>query len=142
MWPFRPSRRREPPASASLGRSGERTARSVLKRAGLKVLVQNYRCPVGEADFIALDASTRRAQGAQTLVFVEVKTRSNDAYVDPRSAVTDDKRRRLRDIARYYLAFRSPNEYRVRFDIVEVVAAPGKELKTNHIVDAFPLTNS
>jgi len=66
----------ETPTKA-LGDRGEALARRFLKKAGLQILATNYRCPAGEIDIIALDPSTRQTPaGAETIVFVEVKTRS------------------------------------------------------------------
>ena len=134
MWPF--GRKRE---VESLGRRGERLAGRLLKRKGLKILARGYRCPAGEVDLIVLDRSTRRELGAETLVFVEVKTRTSDRYVDPKSAVNADKQRRIRKVARYYLARRAAEEFNIRYDIVSIVLpeGPGQRPQIKHIVDAF-----
>jgi putative endonuclease len=128
VWPF---------GRASLGRRGERLARRRLRRSGLKILATNYRCPVGEVDLIALDASTRKAIAAETLVFVEVKTRTSDTYTAPAGAVDAEKRRRIRRIADYYLASRDTSGYAVRFDIVSIVIPDGEKPRVTHIPDAF-----
>ena len=131
MWPF------GAPDKPGLGRRGEKAARKFLRRAGLKILARNYRCPVGEVDLIALDASTRSRPGAETIAFVEVKTRSSDRHVEPESAVDAAKRRRLRKVAGYYLATHDAAEFDVRFDVVAVVARPGEKPQVRHIPDAF-----
>ena len=145
MWPFRrkgcsdnaapadPSAKPPP----SLGSQGEKIARACLRRQGMKILAENYRCPVGEADLIALDRATQKESGAETIVFVEVKTRSSDRYTDPEGAVNADKRRRLRKIADYYVSTRSAADFRVRFDIVSIVLRPGQEPQVRHIPNAF-----
>ena len=128
MWPFgRPL--------PSLGQRGERLAAKHLQRQGLKILARNYRCPVGEADLIALDRSTKRL-GAETIVFVEVKSRSSDKYTDPESAVNADKRRRLRRVAAHYVQRRDAHEYNLRFDIVAVIFS-GDTPTVRHTPDAF-----
>ncbi|MHC4985823.1 MAG: YraN family protein [Planctomycetota bacterium] len=128
MWPFgRPS--------PSLGQRGERLAARHLKRQGLKILARNYRCPVGEADLIALDRSTKRL-GAETIVFVEVKSRSSDKYTDPESAVNADKKRRLHKVANYYVQRHDAHEHNVRFDIVAVLFSGDKPV-VRHTPDAF-----
>ena len=133
MWPF--SKKHSEPA---LGRRGEGIARRHLKRMGFKILATNYRCSAGEADLIALDSSTiRSADGVETLVFVEVKTRSCDKYTDPQAAVDADKQARLRKIAKYYLTTHNAADMNVRFDVVAVVAQPGQALRITHIPDAF-----
>ncbi|MFP4355176.1 MAG: YraN family protein [Phycisphaerae bacterium] len=132
MWPFR---RNKPAPDA--GALGEAHAARLLKRQGLKILARNYRCPAGEADLIALDKSTRRTAGAQTICFVEVKTRSSDAFTDPASAVDADKQRRLVRIARYYLAHHPAEGFNVRFDVVTVLVNDGRVVETHCIPEAF-----
>lgn len=132
MW--LPWRRR---GRVSLGSRGERLARGFLRRKGWKILGANYRCPAGEADLIALDTSTRRQFGAETIVFVEVKTRTSDHYTDPESAVDRRKQRRLHRIADYYLSRRDADGYNVRFDIVSIVIPDGDTPRITHISDAF-----
>jgi len=132
MWPFGRSRQ-----DLDLGRRGEQLARRFLKHKGLRPLAENYRCPAGEADLIALDRTTGRSLGAETLVFVEVKTRVSDRHTGPESAVNADKKRRLKKVANYYLAQRDTEGFLVRFDIVAIVIAPGREPRIRHIEDAF-----
>jgi len=121
----------------SLGERGEAIARRTLRRAGMKVLASNYRCPAGEADIIALETKTRKLIGAETIAFVEVKTRSSDRYVQPSAAVDDRKRRQLRRVASYYLAHHDAAGFALRFDIVSVVIRDGQEPEIEHIRDAF-----
>jgi len=131
MWPFRRQ------AGLALGKRGELLAAELLKRRGLRLLARNYRCPVGEVDLIVLDKSTRREFGAETIAFVEVKTRSSDRYTDPAAAVNAEKRRRLRKVAGYYLAGRNADGFNVRFDVVSIVAAQGRAPQISYIPDAF-----
>ncbi len=129
MWPLG--------ADSPSGRRGEELAARFLRRRGHKILARNYRCPVGEADIIALDRSTRKPLGAESIVFVEVKTRRTDSHVDPESAVDRRKRRRLTRVARYYLAHHDTGDRIVRFDVVAVVMPPGEEPRVRHVADAF-----
>jgi putative endonuclease len=129
MWPFTRSK--------PLGQRGEQIARRFLARQGMKVLAQNYRCPVGEIDLIALDRHPACGPFGPTLVFVEVKTRCDDAYADPESAVDAEKRRRIKKAAAYYLSGREGNGYNVRFDVVSVVLPPGQPPRTKHVPEAF-----
>jgi putative endonuclease len=129
MWPFRRAR--------PLGPRGEHLARRHLVRSGLKILARNYRCPCGEIDLIALDRRPAPLDGGPTIAFVEVKTRTDDSWTDPSSAVDSDKRRRVRKAAAYYLAQRGGGAYNVRFDIVSVVLRPGQRPQVEHIADAF-----
>jgi len=131
MWPF--GRRAKP----ALGKRGERAARKFLKRKGMKILAENFRCPRGEVDLIAFDRSTR-AETGETICFVEVKTRSSDRYTDPESAVDAGKRARIKRAADYYLAGRAAAEgLNVRFDVVSIVMATDGQPQVKHIADAF-----
>jgi putative endonuclease len=139
VWPFGRAREAESPdgGSARLGGQGEELARTFLRKQGLKILARNYRCPAGEADLIALDLSTRKDTGAETIAFVEVKTRASDRYAPPESAVNADKRRRMKRVAHYYLASRKTAGFAIRFDIVSIVIRPGQEPEVRHIPGAF-----
>ena len=139
MWPFSKRPGQSPPGKSGqsrLGRRGESLARKHLKRQGLKILARNFRCPVGEVDIIALDTSSAKQDGTETIVFVEVKARSSDRYTDPAAAVDAAKRKRIKKVAAYYISHHDAAKYNVRFDIVSVVA-DGDELKIEHIVSAF-----
>lgn len=78
-------------------------------------------------DLVALDGST--------LVFVEVKARSHDSFVDPALGVDYRKRLRIRRLAGAYIAWRRPHKESCRFDVVSVVLGP--PVKVRHIIDAF-----
>ncbi|MFB3892333.1 MAG: YraN family protein [Phycisphaerae bacterium] len=146
VWPFRRSGRKRqapssPPAGAdddkALGSLGEKLAWKLLKGKRYKLLARNYRCPSGEADLIALDVSTLKTTGAETIVFVEVKTRRSDRYTSPAAAVDDGKQARLRRVAAYYRRGRDTTGFAFRFDVVSIVAADGQEPRVEHIVGAF-----
>jgi len=147
VWPFRPrsasSRGAAPDGgppgdqAGQRGRHGEQLARSFLRQLGLKVLAANYRCPAGEVDLIALDASTHKTLDCDTLVFVEVKTRSPGQLTSPESAVDDAKRNQMRKVARYYQSARSAHDLAVRFDVIAIVLDPAGQAEIKHIPGAF-----
>ncbi len=66
-----------------MGRAGEKRAVVFLKKKGFKILKTNYKTVFGEIDIIAQDKDT--------IVFIEVKTRTSDNYGVPSEAV--DKRK-------------------------------------------------
>lgn len=94
---------------ASLGRQGEDAAVELLRKAGYAVLGRNIRLPGGEIDVVCLDGDV--------VVFVEVKSRSNEAYGTALGAVDARKRARLRSLAADYLQINGPGR-RARFDVV------------------------
>ncbi|MBQ8429617.1 MAG: YraN family protein [Clostridia bacterium] len=96
-----------------LGKKGEKLVESYLKKKGCKILKRNYRTPFGEADLIVQDKDE--------IAFVEVKTRTNEAYGAPKEAVGADKQRRYRQIAKAFWTEQG-EEPNARFDVAEVFA--------------------
>jgi putative endonuclease len=148
MWPFSrkaptdastPSLRRRPLSGdrAALGRLGEKLARKSLKRLGWKILAENYRCPSGEIDLIALDPTTSKTLQAQSIVFVEVKTRSPGQLAAPQAAVHAAKQRQIRAAAAYYLRTHDAEGFAIRYDIVAIVDARDGQPAIEHIRGAF-----
>ncbi len=96
-----------------LGKRGEDLVAKYLKKQGYTLLKRNYRTPFGEADIIAKDG--------EEIAFIEVKARETENYGLPSEAVDKNKRRRYRQIAKYY-ALESGEEPNARFDVAEVYA--------------------
>lgn len=113
------------------GRLGERAARSHLRRTGLKFLTANFKGR-GETDLIFRDGDV--------LVFVEVKTRSNEDWVRPAHAVDRRKQRLLTQTALDYLRLLRFPEVSIRFDIVEVLLREGRVREVRHLPDTFRMT--
>jgi UPF0102 protein amet_2739 len=78
--------------SKQTGRAGEEAAGRYLEKKGFRVIASDYATSGGELDLVTY------RRGA--LVFVEVKTRSCNAFGTPAEAVGDLKRRRLRAAAK------------------------------------------
>ncbi len=100
------------------GRRGERTACRYLLGHGFDVLARRYRSRSGEIDIIALEQDT--------LVFVEVKTRSSRKFGEPWEFVDWQKQQILRRTAEDFIADHDLGQYAYRFDIVSVI---GKEVE-------------
>ena len=62
---------------------------------GYCILERNFRCRKGEIDLVAEDE--------QDIIFVEVKARRGVSYGLPEDALTMRKRRKLIEVASYYL---------------------------------------
>ena len=84
-----------PRSRAGLGNRGEDLARRFLANKGFSILETNYRCRWGEVDIVA--------RSGDELVFVEVRTRSGDAFGSPEESVTEGKARRLAETAQTFL---------------------------------------
>ncbi len=114
---------------------GQRIERQVarhLKQQGLKLLTSNFTCRVGEIDLIMQEKP-------HTLVFVEVRYRSQADYGSPLESITAAKQQRIRRTAAYFLQ-RQPasKEWQCRFDVVGVAPATDKrQLTIDWIPNAF-----
>ena len=95
-----------------LGRKGEQMAADALRERGYSIVELNFRCRYGEIDLIAEDKDD--------LVFVEVKTRRGTAFGRPEEAVTLTKRRKLAQVASYYLDLRNEGDRSWRIDVVAI----------------------
>ncbi len=84
---------------------------------------------IGEIDLVCRDR--------EVLVFVEVKTRADEQFGRPAAAVDRAKRRRIVRAAIAWLRMLDMPDIAFRFDVVEVVAGPGGEIR--HIENAFNL---
>ena len=116
------------------GRLGERAARRYLQRCGLKFLTANHKARGGEIDLVFRDG--------QCLVFVEVKTRSDESWTTPADAVDARKRRRLSVAALDYLRRLKGRPVDFRFDFVEVLWREGGAGELRHWPNAFELDNN
>jgi len=113
-----------------MGALGERHAARLLRSKGYRLLEANYRTPQGELDLIARDSDT--------LVFVEIRTRTSEATITPLSSVDERKQDHIIRTARAYLHARRLPECPCRFDVVEVFATPvGQVMEMRHYAGAF-----
>ncbi|MBO5927577.1 MAG: YraN family protein [Clostridia bacterium] len=107
-----------------LGRVGENKAAEYLIKLGYRVIAKNFKTHLGEIDIVVLDG--------ETVVFVEVKTRSTDAFGLPSEAVNFKKREKYFKVSEQFLIKNKLLEKQVRFDVVEI-----QNGEINHIKDAF-----
>lgn len=114
------------------GKLGERAAKAHLQAQGLKFLIGNFRSSRGEIDLVFRDADC--------LVFVEVKTRSSEAWTRPAAAVNARKKRLLSQAAMDYIRLLKDPHVKLRFDIVEVLLADGVVREIRHLPATFSLS--
>ena len=113
------------PAAAphlATGLEGEWAAYFELKRRGLRVVARRWTSERvnGDVDLIGWDGDL--------LCFVEVKTRTERDITPAESAVDEEKRNMVRNLARAYLRTLPEDErrtVRVRFDVVSVYSTGG-----------------
>ena len=111
------------------GSEGERIASDFLIKNGLRIVEKNFRDRYGEIDIVAKDADT--------LVFVEVKLRTDDFLGDPLEAVDAGKQRTIRNVARQYLYEKGLGDVWCRFDVLGIRNADGEGFDIDWIKDAF-----
>jgi|LSQX01.2.fsa_nt_gb uncharacterized protein (TIGR00252 family) len=111
------------------GKQGEIIAEKFLISKGYEVLERNYHGGKAEIDLIMRDNDT--------IVFVEVKSRSNSAFGSGLEAINIKKQRNIIDGAMRYCYDNKLMNNRIRFDCVEVDLKAGKVIK--HIEAAFIL---
>jgi putative endonuclease len=134
-WRSRFSRWKNSPQSGHLrrGARGEKVACRFLKRNGYKVLYRNFKGRTGgEIDIVCRDADT--------LVFVEVKTRSGENFGRPIEAVDREKRKRISRGALAWLRMLDNPDVLFRFDVVEVIVTDDAKPRVELIKNAFPLS--
>ncbi len=112
-----------------LGREGEDQAAKYLVKRGYRILERNYSTPHGEIDLIAFDRDQ--------VVFVEVKTRTSDAYGAPELAVNPRKQRRMIKAALGYIKYKKLHQVPCRFDVVAISTAAEQEIEL--IQNAFEM---
>ena len=110
-----------------LGKKGEQLAVEFLIKHDYKILEKNYRYLKAEVDIIA--------QIGETLVAVEVKTRSSDYFGDPQDFITQKKIKLLVSAIDYYVVQRDL-DVEVRFDIIAILHQNNK-FTLEHLEDAF-----
>jgi putative endonuclease len=113
----------EASATSAVGSKGERLAAEFLIKAGYRPVLSNFKVPVGrnmrgavvtgEIDLIAYDEAS--------LCFIEVKTRSSDAFASPLAAVDLRKQRQIIRTARLYRKIFHLPKARIRYDVVSIV---------------------
>jgi putative endonuclease len=94
------------------GRRGEEIAAAFLARSGFRLLERNFRCRAGEIDLVAVDG--------ETVVFVEVRSRTGVGRGTPLESVAWRKQVQVGRVARHFLTLRRWHERPARFDVVGV----------------------
>ncbi|MFT7630721.1 MAG: putative endonuclease [Mariniblastus sp.] len=114
----------------TLGQRGERAAERLLLSQGMVVIARGYQDKFGEIDLIAIDD--------QTLVFVEVKTRTSDAGGQPAEAVDEKKQLHLTRTAKGYLKWNRLTQVKTRFDVIGILwPCKSESPRIKHYINAF-----
>jgi putative endonuclease len=110
------------------GRAAEALAAAFLEGLGARVIARNHAIKRGEVDLVCEDG--------QTVVFVEVRSRSSEAQGGPEETVDRRKRRRVVAAATDWATRNGALERAIRFDVVAVTFGEG-EPRLEHFPAAF-----
>ena len=111
---------------ARLGSAGEDLAARWLENRGFVLLARRWRCRLGEIDIVGYDGDT--------LVFIEVKTRTSSLFGHPEETLRIGQRARIVRAALAFMRQKRVKGCDVRFDVMAVM---GSEIR--HIPGAFGL---
>jgi len=108
-----------PQNNLTLGRLGEEFAKDFLRQIGYRIIESNFHKRAGELDIVAIHR--------KTLVFIEVKCRTNDEYGNPEEAITPWKMRTLVRSAQYYKLRHPDTPDAMRIDVISIVLGPDEK---------------
>lgn len=111
-----------------LGKWGEQKAEEHLRAKGYRIVECNWHCGHRDIDIVAFDNDT--------LVIVEVKTRSYNTIAAPEEAVDFNKIKSLSIAANAFVKYYRINA-ELRFDIISIVSHGNNNYDIKHIEDAF-----
>lgn len=99
------------------GQTQENLACEYLQQQGLRLVLRNFSCKLGEIDLIMRDKDM--------LVFVEVRFRKNNNFGGGIASITYHKQKKLIRTAQLYLTQQKlTNHVPCRFDVVSLSADP------------------
>ena len=108
----------------ALGKWGEALTAETLAQQGYILLARNVHTPYGELDLVM-------RQG-ESIVFVEVKTRSTPAYGLPEESITRRKQEHLLHAAQHYLQVHPELAGDRRVDVVAIRRLPDRPPEVVH----------
>ncbi|RUM49688.1 MAG: YraN family protein [Hydrogenothermus sp.] len=109
-----------------IGIQKENLAVNYLKNKGYKIIKQNFYTKYGEIDIIA--------KNKDTLVFVEVRSKSYNKFGNPEETIDKTKQRKIINTAKVFLKNYNLDFEEIRFDVIAIL-----EENINHIENAFYL---
>jgi putative endonuclease len=96
------------PEHLKRGQAAEKLAAFFLQQKGMTLIEKNFGCKYGEIDLIMRDATS--------LVFIEVRLRSNDDFGGAAMSIDPAKQQKLTRTAEYYLQLHG--NCACRFDVI------------------------
>lgn len=119
-----------------LGACGEAVAAEYLEEQGWEIVDRNRTFKMGELDIVARREEQMGRERCESYAFVEVKTRRSSTYMRAGSNITPQKRSRLVQLVKLYLAVEELRRVLVRIDVIEVDMS-GEEPLVHHFPRAI-----
>ena len=103
-----------------IGKQGEKIAKEYLEKNGYKIIESNYKTRYSEIDLVC--------QKDNEMVFVEVRTKTNERFGSPEETINRDKINKLIRAANAYAARKNwPGPYQI--EAVCIVLGPDNTIK-------------
>ncbi len=100
------------PHNIYIGKQGEQIAEEYFIKNNCEILEKNFRAGHGEIDLIVKENDT--------ILFVEVKTRTNTNFGTPIESITEKKINILKETANRYLFEKNFETFEYRFDFIGI----------------------
>lgn len=115
---------------ARFGRMAEDLALRYLQKHDMTLLERNFRSRFGEIDLIM--------QENNTIIFVEVRSRKNTAFLHPAETIDHSKRTKIRRTSQVFMQ-KTPasSHFDWRFDVITLTGRRENEMKIEWIKSAF-----
>lgn len=110
------------------GKNAEDIAEEYLKSLGYEILAKNFMISHNEIDILAKDGNY--------LVFVEVRSKSDNYLGTPEESITQNKRKQLIKAVNTYLSLNPQIDNFIRLDFIGVIFENGKPI-IKHLINAF-----
>ncbi|MCS7224202.1 MAG: YraN family protein [Armatimonadetes bacterium] len=113
-----------------IGKRAEREAALYLQRRGYQLLKADVRSPFGQIDLVC--------RKGNTIVFVEVKARSQEEFGSPLEGLRPKQKERLFRSGEAFIAKHQLSHCEVRFDLIGIsFNKKGQIVRIEHIPNAF-----
>lgn len=109
-----------------VGKWGEEIATAYLIGSGYEIVARNALTPYGEIDIIA--------RQDESILFVEVKTRTSNKMGLPEDSITARKREHMLNAAHHYAVENAIDDWQI--DVISIEGKPGSEPKITHFENA------
>ncbi|MCJ8345236.1 YraN family protein [bacterium] len=110
------------------GNWAEEIALSFFLNLGAQLIQKNFQKRGGEIDLILFHE--------ENLIFVEVRSRKSDQFMDPVFSIDQKKQKKIKHVAQHFYSYEWKEESICRFDVISIIGSKDN-FQIEHIEDAF-----